>query len=1265
MDNIEINLLLKVKNIIGGSSFKDRMNIFQKKSTILPSENPSNAIITGINMKDRLKLFNSTNYSSSNYSKSKTVIISNKSNQPIIEKPEKNNDNKNLINKEKKIEEKIDYSKTNINNDKNEEKKIDIIKKEPPKENIPVKENDKDKLNQKEEEPIKKEEIDVKKIIENDKKIESKKSINEEKIKDKPKIENKNYKKPENKEDNKNKKNIKEETKKKEKENNRIKPKESKDLKEKVKKDTNVNKKEIYIKVIDLEEYEYNDEWEYSFSGNDTDFDRIYDNIKDFKEEWYEEVETNENNEQNQNEKDNELSKNLQKDNNNHLLSQTLKPKDSKELLKEMNINSDQKNNKINSKLSGKKIANFERTMTVQGKEITDLGFEILDTYEEDINPSSTMSTSMDSTLPENILESTDYESYIKEYKLANKSDILHETFCSGFFIASFPKKNGEVIENISKFPASCGHEECSQLPAMKPEIIFRYPLKDNKNLELNNLAATICFPTGIKACYSETTPPKQLEDYVTQITNQKGERYYMRTFHFYEKRSNIDLSKDYEMHPLKYHLSKFGDEFLLLKDDQFTEEITNHIQKILDFCQELGNRDIVYIPYCLCLISKYPYIAEMGKCLDTIYRIIGTKPEMLNFEINDLIMYLINSIPIPDKNTKIQFFLPYCNNPKIELQCPKIDDISIMNSNFMGLFKYLSIDNIVLIFRLILFEKKLLFIHNDYTELTNITNSFISLLYPFQWIHTYIPIMSAQMLKYLETFLPFLNGIHESLMNSVEKLFKEEESGENEEIILIYIQKGEIVLSSSFQKNKNKLSKFIQNNIPPLPFEKELKKELKIIESNKNKIKNDILENKIRDAFISVFVKMFYDYEKYIINLDNEVVFNKVLFMKNLPIKEEKTDQFFNEFLDSQLFEQFTQNINDTENSYFKRKIKEYKEKENKNNKKPEKEKNISNTMNKKDINYLASPYIGLKNSDKNSIETIIEAYKVTEGENKEIKNKIIENEINIDSKKYINKKCIIYYNPEKKESIKEEEKKNKSKKREAKLGGMTEKQLEQMKDNIKETVINIFKSQIEKDQIKSLKKKVFSNLETPAGRSFFVSLISNNNNNISLQEDSFLFLEELIKGILNSALKSEETDQLIEEIVKLIISTGYFESVLDVESKDNKEIKINIFSHMKNFLRSYNKITQKNLWKKWYDLELKRKMEECSDENENKENIILNICENMISFQISKSNIKNVVENINKIVFGEGTELYEKVKKEYINLITKANYISEATNY
>ena len=95
---------------------------------------------------------------------------------------------------------------------------------------------------------------------------------------------------------------------------------------------------------------------------------------------------------------------------------------------------------------------------------------------------------------------------------------------------------------------------------------------------------------------------------------------------------------------------------------------------------------------------------------------------------------------------------------------------------------------------------------------------------------------------------------------------------------------------------------------------------------------------------------------------------------------------------------------------------------------------------------------------------------------------------------------------------------------------------------------------------------------------------------------------------------------------------------------------------------MKNYIKITQKNLWEKWYELEFERKKKECSDEDMIKEEIILDICKNMIFLQISKSTVKNVTENINKIAFTEGSSLYEKIKKEYINLIIKANYISEA---
>ena len=61
----------------------------------------------------------------------------------------------------------------------------------------------------------------------------------------------------------------------------------------------------------------------------------------------------------------------------------------------------------------------------------------------------------------------------------------------------------------------------------MKPEIIFRYPLEDTKTLELNNLATTIYFPTGIKVCYDENNGSINIKDYVTSIINHNGEILY------------------------------------------------------------------------------------------------------------------------------------------------------------------------------------------------------------------------------------------------------------------------------------------------------------------------------------------------------------------------------------------------------------------------------------------------------------------------------------------------------------------------------------------------------------------------------------------------------------------------------------------------------------------------------------------------------------------------------------------------------------------
>ena len=66
-------------------------------------------------------------------------------------------------------------------------------------------------------------------------------------------------------------------------------------------------------------------------------------------------------------------------------------------------------------------------------------------------------------------LKGIHYDIYLYKLKSEKKkeSEDGRETFCKGFFIASFPQKNGKVIENSQTFPAPCGHKECSSLPAM------------------------------------------------------------------------------------------------------------------------------------------------------------------------------------------------------------------------------------------------------------------------------------------------------------------------------------------------------------------------------------------------------------------------------------------------------------------------------------------------------------------------------------------------------------------------------------------------------------------------------------------------------------------------------------------------------------------------------------------------------------------------------------------------------------------------------
>ena len=307
--------------------------------------------------------------------------------------------------------------------------------------------------------------------------------------------------------------------------------------------------------------------------------------------------------------------------------------------------------------------------------------------------------------------------------------NVINDSFCEGFFISSFPANNGKVVENSDDYEATCGHKVCSSLPAMQPEIIYRYPQKDTKSLELNNLAASICFPSGIKICYEEENPIETVKNYSSSITNQQGDRYYMVTYHFFYKILNGQFVTKYSMYPIKSQTMKFCNDFYeTIENDN---ELQEQISKKLEEYGELNFREVVYVPFCISLISKYPYFNQMEKCLESI-RIMISNYNAKTKEINDLIHYIVKSIPIPPVNTKLRFPLPF--TPEfIDIMSPYYQDMCLLGSDITCLINLFTIENIIFIFRLMIFEQKILFVDNEYDRLSEVTNSFISILYPFQ----------------------------------------------------------------------------------------------------------------------------------------------------------------------------------------------------------------------------------------------------------------------------------------------------------------------------------------------------------------------------------------------------------------------------------------------------------------------------------------------------------------------------------------------------
>ncbi|XP_037236442.1 DENN domain-containing protein 3 [Falco rusticolus] len=221
---------------------------------------------------------------------------------------------------------------------------------------------------------------------------------------------------------------------------------------------------------------------------------------------------------------------------------------------------------------------------------------------------------------------------------------------------------------------------------------------------------------------------------------------------------------------------------------------VAQYYQPMQDGCISLahwesaqtGKVPVCFVPFAVCVISRYPYFNALKDCLSCLlvqlqpFKDLDVEEHLKEFAAK---LFLIPSPPpgplhLVFNMKPLQIIIPSREDP----DSPIIDlDLHLPLLCFKP-------KQVLQIMTCILTERKIVFFSSDWALLTLVAECFMLYLHPLQWQHTFVPILSRQMLDFVMAPTSFLMGCHIDHF--------EEVSTETEDLILINIDNGDITHS-------------------------------------------------------------------------------------------------------------------------------------------------------------------------------------------------------------------------------------------------------------------------------------------------------------------------------------------------------------------------------------------------------------------------------------------------------------------------------------
>ena len=444
--------------------------------------------------------------------------------------------------------------------------------------------------------------------------------------------------------------------------------------------------------------------------------------------------------------------------------------------------------------------------------------------------------------------------------------------------------------------------------------VTSRFPLADFIDAPLPDSMAMFCIPDGIKL--TETPDLPIFYHFCNTVAN--GARLYGSCLRFFEPVSSevfagVDESEKEVTLDLNRSLVVSGNKGL-------RSLITNEEED-----KGKNGQPQLYAAKCICLLSHWPFFDSFKAFLANLYQSSLTPTAIC---LERLLCNLINEVPLPPagklqvqysvNGTNIFFKRPPPNNP-----------LAFVDFKLNLVFELLDIELIVRIVECLLSERQILLVSSSFSALSIVGQSFLELIYPFQWEHIYIPFLPQAAIDIINAPMPFLMGTHSSFLDIATV---------PDSICLVNLDcnflKLPVLPHASFastpeqshvtlpEKERGKLLERLLEHCPA-----KTKNPLKVISGIDFAFPNapppdeefeevhfaNFDEFKVRSCFFRCFISIFRNYRDFLVlqsksTLNTESYFNTSEFMRQNPASERFLHVFsqtvaFQKFIDDRIY--------------------------------------------------------------------------------------------------------------------------------------------------------------------------------------------------------------------------------------------------------------------------------------------------------------------------------------------------------------------------